>query len=67
MLITKEYIESRANETLPVTCPKCFHTTYELISKIHETEYCICAECGNSIVITNEGLVTLLCYTNELK
>ena len=47
------------NFMLPVTCPFCQHVTNEYISKMMETEVCICSECGKSIIITEIELETL--------
>lgn len=44
---------------LPLTCPKCCHITHELISKMKETEICVCAGCGHKISICEMELETL--------
>jgi len=57
---------ANSNATVPITCPECYHTTHELISKIQETEVCICAGCGNEVIVTNDGLITLLSYADVI-
>lgn len=45
--------------TLPITCPKCGHTTEEVISKLQQNKSCVCAGCGETIAITGDGLEQL--------
>ena len=52
------------NAMLPVTCPVCSHITHELVTKMQETEACICAGCGKSIIMTEIELQTLLSMQN---
>jgi hypothetical protein len=68
MSTIKEISNSDANAAVrvPVTCPECYHITHELVSKIQDTEVCICAGCGNETIITNDGLITLISMTNVL-
>jgi hypothetical protein len=66
MSTIKEVSDSNATVKIPVTCPECYHITNELISKIQETEVCICAGCGNETIITNDGLMTLISMTDVL-
>ncbi len=52
-------MEIWGNAMLPVTCPECQHITHELISKMKETEICVCAGCGKNITICEIELETL--------
>ena len=36
-------MEIWGNAMLPVTCPHCGHINHELISKMKETEICVCS------------------------
>lgn len=47
------------NAQLPLTCPKCGHINHETISKMMETEICVCAGCENKITICEMELETL--------
>jgi NMD protein affecting ribosome stability and mRNA decay len=67
MSTIKEISDGNVTITVPITCPECYHITHELISKIQETEVCICAGCGNETIITNDGLMTLISMTNVLE
>ncbi len=47
------------NAQLPLTCPKCQSITHEFISKMMETEICVCTLCKNKISICEMELETL--------
>lgn len=49
---------------LPVTCPKCNNINTEYISKMKETEICVCKTCGNKITICEMELETLASMQN---
>jgi len=45
-----------AKGTLPIVCPVCKRTTYEMIAKLQQTKALVCPGCGKTTQCTGEFL-----------
>jgi DNA-directed RNA polymerase subunit RPC12/RpoP len=47
-------------ETLPLSCPKCHHTTGKTVAWVRENTFYTCAHCATSVLIDKDAATTLL-------